>query len=37
MALEARMKRDNDQIERIEKQAEDAKQKLEDRNKWPDQ
>ena len=36
-ALEAGMKRDNDQIERIKKQAEDAQQKLEDGNKWPDQ
>jgi len=35
--LEAGMKRDGDQIERIEKQAEDAKQKLDEANKWPDQ
>jgi hypothetical protein len=35
-ALEAGMKRDDDEIERIEKRAQDAKQKLEDGNKWPD-
>jgi len=36
-ALEAGMKRDDDQIERVEKQAEDAKQKLDEANKWPEQ
>jgi hypothetical protein len=36
-ALIARMNRDDDEIEQIEKEAEDAKKKLEDGNKWPDQ
>jgi hypothetical protein len=36
-SVEADKKRDDDKIERIERQVQEAKQKLEDGSKWPDQ
>jgi hypothetical protein len=36
-SMKAEMQHDDDEIEKIEQQLQEAKKKLEDGNKWPDQ